>query len=400
MQNCFFIYNYAIGDSGLSGGDRIFIELAKNWKNKVNLSVIGTEEAITICNLNGLRGIRFFKTSSKLGLKNVFTLRALFLNFFKKFFNGTLFVIRNKKLFHTCSCVYSASDFYPDAFPAFLVKLFNPKIKWIAGFYLLAPKPWQKDNPYRGKDFLRGILYWLSQKPIYFLVNRYADIVFVTSDPDKKRFITKKRNSAKVFVIRGRVDIQESTQYLKSVDFIQLEKRRYDACFVGRFHQQKGVLLLVEIWKKVVDARPGAKLAMIGNGPLEADVRRKIEEYALAKNIDLFGFLDGEEKFNIFKQSRVILHPATFDSGGMSAAEAMAWSLPGVSFDLEALKTYYPQGMLKTKPFDLQEFANNIISLLTNKQLYDRLSREALELIRKEWDWDNRPELIYSNVIQ
>jgi len=31
----------------------------------------------------------------------------------------------------------------------------------------------------------------------------------------------------------------------------------------------------------------------------------------------------------------------------MAAMEAMAWSLPGVCFDLEALKTYYPKGMVK-----------------------------------------------------
>ena len=43
----------------------------------------------------------------------------------------------------------------------------------------------------------------------------------------------------------------------------------------------------------------------------------------------------------------MVVHPAIFDSGGMAAAEAMAWGLPGVSFDLPALKTYYPQGMIK-----------------------------------------------------
>ena len=31
----------------------------------------------------------------------------------------------------------------------------------------------------------------------------------------------------------------------------------------------------------------------------------------------------------------------------MAAAEAMAWGLPGVSFDLESLKTYYQKVWLK-----------------------------------------------------
>lgn len=389
MRNCFFIANNNIGDSGLSGGDRIFIELARNWKNKIKLTIMGTEEAITVCKRGGLTDIDFLKTSSKLGLKNVFTLRALFLNFFKKLTNGMLFVIKNRKLFKGNSCIYSVSDFYPDSIPAFSVKLMNPRVFWIAAFYLFAPAPWQRDNPYRGRDFLRGILYWLSQKPIYWIVNRYANIVFVTSEPDRRKFVTKKRDESKVLVIRGGVNIADSTRYLNSQNVIPAEQRRYDACFVGRFHIQKGVLTLIDIWREVIKVKPDAKLAMIGNGSLEADVRKKTEDYGISHNVDLFGFMDGEKKFEIFKQSKIILHPATFDSGGMAAAEAMAWELPGVSFNLEALRTYYPKGMLKTPCYDLAVFAENVIKLLENKKLYNKVREDAIAWAR-EWDWDKR----------
>jgi len=71
MENWLFIANNTIGDSGLSGGDRIYIELARNWKDKVQLSIIGTEETITVCKREGLTDVVFFKTSTKLGLKNV-----------------------------------------------------------------------------------------------------------------------------------------------------------------------------------------------------------------------------------------------------------------------------------------------------------------------------------------
>ena len=94
----------------------------------------------------------------------------------------------------------------------------------------------------------------------------------------------------------------------------------------------------------------------------------------------------------------MILHPAMYDSGGMAAAEGMAWKLPGVGFDLESLKTYYPKGIIKTKCFDLQEFANNILELFKNKDLYNQRSKEALDLIREEWDWNKRADFIYSKV--
>jgi len=398
IKSCFFVANNNIGVGGLSGGDRIFIELARNWKNKVKLTIIGCEEAIAVCKWKGLMDIDFLKSSSKLGLENTFTLRALFLNFFKKLINGTLFVLRNRKLFKANSYIYSVSDFYPDLIPAFLIKLINPKVKWIAGYYLFVPSPWDKDSPYKGRDCFRGFLYWLSQKPTYWLVNKYADIVFVTSEPDKGKFITKKRNGQRVIVVRGGVNIEESTRYLNNCSIIPLKDRKYDGCFVGRFHQQKGVLVLIDIWRKVVDKIPSAKLAMIGNGPLEADVKKKVTKLGLKDNVDLFGFMDGEEKFEIFKQSKVVLHPATFDSGGMAAAEAMAWGLPGIGFDLEALKTYYPKGMIKVAQGDYEKFAEEIIELLDNKDYYLKLSNEARDLIVKEWDWDKRAAFIYEQI--
>jgi glycosyltransferase involved in cell wall biosynthesis len=396
MNDCFFIANNNIGDFGLSGGDRIFVELAKGWKERIRLTIVGTEEAITLAKREGLSDIGYKQTSPKLGIENVYTLKAIFLNFILKLIRGVRFTLKNKKIFAGSPVIYSVSDFYPDFMPAWMIKLFNPACVWIAAFYLFAPAPWQKDNPYRGKEFWRGFLFWLSQIPAYWLINRYADYVFVTSEPDKMRFITRKRNISHVFVIKGGVDIKKSSEYLSGNAFIPFEKRKYDACFVGRFHMQKGTLLLVDIWKKVVAARPGSQLAMIGNGPLENDVQKKIRELGLADNIELFGFLDGEVKFDIFKNTRLILHPATFDSGGMAAAEAMAWGLPGVSFDLQALKTYYPKGMVKVPLNDIETFATEIIRLLDNKEYYEKVRADARDLIVQEWDWEKRAQQAYA----
>jgi glycosyltransferase involved in cell wall biosynthesis len=164
---------------------------------------------------------------------------------------------------------------------------------------------------------------------------------------------------------------------------------------MGRLHYQKGVLILVDIWKRVCEKKSDATLAMIGNGPLEEEARTKIKALGLARNIELLGFMDGEKKFDVFKQSKIMVHPATYDSGGMAAAEGMAWRLPGVSFDLEALKTYYPQGMVKIPCFDEQQFADAVLRLLNDPSYYDEQARLAHELILNVWDWKKRAENVW-----
>jgi len=284
----------------------------------------------------------------------------------------------------------SGSDFWPDALPAIYYKLKYPsKVIWVASFFLFAPKPWGKQSPYKGRNFFIGFLYWLTQKPIYYLVKKYANYILVTSLPDVGKFITPKRGKNKIIVIKGGIDIKPSKTYLDSDKIIPMNKRKYDACFVGRFHYQKGVLELVDIWQRVCQKKPEAKLAMIGIGPLEDEVKGKIKKHGLEKNVELLGFRDGEEKYAVFKQSKIVVHPAIYDSGGMAACEAMAWGLPGVSFNLESLKSYYPKGMLKTDCFNLVSFADKILKLLDEEKYYQKISFEALSWAR-EWDWQKK----------
>lgn len=388
--NIHIINNSHISKNDMSGGEKIVMEFARRWGDRANVFLYTSNLGVYIWNnygINNIKKIEFIKVK-----ENV-------LDYFRRAILGSFKFGRIKLDQHYKNIIYSSSDFWPDAIPAFFMKLKNKEVKWVAGFYLFAPKPWQKDSPYKRKRVLTNLFYWLTQLPIYWLVKRFADMVFVTSEPDVEKFITKRRNRDKILVIRGGVDTKPSEEYLNSGKIVPLEKRKYDACFVGRFHPQKGVLELIDIWKLVCEKRPGARLAMIGTGALENEVRDRIERLGLKDNIDLLGFKDGEEKYEIFKQSKIVVHPATYDSGGMAACEAMVWGLPGVSFDLEALKTYYPKGMLKTPCYNLKAFAENIVRLLEDKELYAKTREDAIVWAR-EWDWDKRAESILEKIIK
>ena len=394
MKKIIFIANVDCGE-GMSGGKRIYFEFLRNWKKNFNIYFFGSVGTILQIKQHLKKNIKFIETDTK-DHPNLYSVHGLFIHYLRRLIFGINSIKKNGPIINQADYIYSVSDFYPDFVPALYAKLKNPKIKWIAAYYLFASSPFANDSPYKGKNWLRGFLYWLMQRPSYWLVNKYADFVFVTSEPDVIKFITKKRDRSKIIVVQGGVDITESEKYLKSVNIISLDKRKYDACFVGRFHYQKGVLVLIDIWKKVCNKKKSAKLVMIGNGSLEHEVRQKIKKYSLENSIDLLGFKDGREKYDVFKQSKMILHPATYDSGGMAAAEGMAWGLPGVSFNLEALKTYYPKGMIKTNEGDIEGFAKNIINLLDDKILYQKIAEDARNLIIEVWDWNKRANIIFN----
>jgi len=161
----------------------------------------------------------------------------------------------------------------------------------------------------------------------------------------------------------------------------------------------KGVRELVDIWRQVNELKPGAKLAMIGSGPLDQELKTKAAQLGLKDAIRFCGFVDGVEKYRIVKAARVVVHPAVYEVGGMAAAEALACGLPGVTFDHPALRDYYPKGFLKAAPNDFAAFSRNIVTLLTEPQTYARTAAEALAA-GQTWDWDARAQAILDAILK
>lgn len=373
------VANAALGDS-LSGGDRIFIECARRWAARGHrVFVYVWEEGREMCSRNRLEGVEFVLWSAARYKKYGFAV-----NYLMRTLTG-LFAALKLKPGKCPAVVYSASDFWPDSIPAFVMSL-KLKAFWTAGFYLFAPGPFMG---FSGKPRIKDLLYYLHQRPVYMLVKEKARCVFVTCEDDREAFIKAGRLPEEVYTVRGGVDAKSPCKFKEE------RHKDYDACFVGRFHPQKGALELVSIWEEVVKRRPGARLAVIGADSAEykMQVEKAIGSKGLERSIDLLGFMDGEEKYSVFRRSRVIVHPAIYDSGGMSACEGMAWGLPAVGFDLPALRRYYPKGMLKAPPGRLDIFAELILKLLADPALYEKTKAEAVSLAR-EWDWDSRADEI------
>lgn len=380
MKNLYIIANTAYGKE-LSGGDRIFIEFSRRWNGKVNLFI--SEDGFNIAKRSNLENVEY-----NIWTRNKYNKFGYFFTYIIKIVHSILNAILLKKLPED-TVLYSASDFLPDSIPAFLLKIKNRNTKWIAGFYLFAPSIFDffSSTGKRRLRLFKDLSYWITQKIAYYLMLKFADCIFVTSEPDKKRFIARGRDEKDIIVVKGGVDLPAVSSARTYQD---MKNKKYDACFLGRFHPQKGVLELIDIWDIVCRERKYSKLAIIGDGELKEEIERKIIKKNLDKNIFLLGFIDGENKYKIFRESKIILHPALYDSGGMSAAEGMAFGLPAIGFDLPHLIEYYSKGMLKARIGNLKDFAMKIVELLENENLYNRISNDAIELTSKEWSWDKR----------
>lgn len=373
---------------GISGCDRISIEFSKRWAKEHQVSICVWEEGLTMYKKQHLseRDVKFKVLKMKF-----WTQFGFVINYFAVILAGMIFALTLKLKNNKETVVYSASEFWMDSLPGLILKLRFPEIIWVATWFQTAPNPLVGFR--EGGRVMRyrfsAFLYWLVQLPIKPLIARFADFVLVNNESERIQFPAMDKKK-KVIVVLGAVDLPLTESMKKR---FKNEKKIYDAVFQGRFHPQKGVVELIEIWKRVVDEKPDAKLALIGDGPLMNQVKEKIADLNMQKNVKLFGYLfDGVKKYQVFAQSRVVVHPAFYDSGGMASAEAMALGLPAVGFDLISYESYYPKGLIKVPVNDLSSFATTILELLKNKPLYLKMATEAEEMIYKNWSWDKRAE--------
>jgi glycosyltransferase involved in cell wall biosynthesis len=387
LRNTIHIWALAVTPPSVSGGDKIFLECARHWAASGYKVIIYTNEsgALLIKN-HQLDQVNLVLIPSNHVRSFGFTIHYIYRIF------QAIFYATNLKLSTENHLFYSASDFWHDSLPAAILRGRYANSKWLAGFYFFAPSPFRReeDVQYRGGTQpigVRSVLYYLQQRLVYPLLKSKADAWVVANELDRQILQKEGVASDKTYAIYGGVDLENSQKANAH------NNESYEGCFVGRLHVQKGVKYLIPIWKEVLKALPSARLAIIGDGALEEELKNEVQKDKLEDKIFFLGYKDGNEKYSILKSSRVFLHTPLWDTGGMAAAEAMACGLPVVAFDMPGYKYSYPRGMLKAKREDSQHFAKLAIRLLKEPELYANIKSEALSFV-KEWDWSARAKAI------
>lgn len=290
--------------------------------------------------------------------------------------------------------VYSSSDLFPDSIPAVYAKLRTPSLKWISGLHLIAPNPFKGFRKVSSGGFafpeIKNIYYYFSQRLVLFLMRKFAGLVMVSNSLDRGFLLKLGFAPGQVLVTYGAVDWPAVNSAVKG-------RKEFSACYIGRFHQQKGFFDLIEAWKIVCASLPQALLAIVGTDTNIESVMSRVREEGLSANIKFLGFLSGIPKFEVLKSSKLLVFPSTYESFGMAAAEGMACGLPVAAYALPVYEEIYPAGMIKARIGDINGLAQGILDLLCNDNMRESVARQALEVSRA-FTWEKTAAQILERV--
>lgn len=149
--------------------------------------------------------------------------------------------------------------------------------------------------------------------------------------------------------------------------------------FIGRLMEYKGVKFLVKAFRHVVDELRNAALHIVGDGPIFNEVRGLVEKLGLKGRVIMHGALPRDKAMRILARSALLTHPSLYESFGMVIAEAYAMGKPVVTHKAGYAKELVekPGAGLTVNVLNEREYANTLITLLSDKALYNKLSQRA-----------------------
>lgn len=231
----------------------------------------------------------------------------------------------------------------------------------------------------KGKNDLfltRGSNSFITKLLLYMI--KKADYIGVRGENSQK-MLEKSIKRKKIFIPHNIFDFNSMVPHLD-------KKKIYDLIYIGNFHFYKRVDLIIKIAEDIRNRyNKTLKLLLIGDGPLKAEIIRKVKLLDLKQDVSFVKYSDLNELNTYLNQSKIFIMTSQGDGLPMAMIEALSCGLPVVISDDADIPTVIKNGEngFLVKVRDVPEFSNCIYKILADNGLYKEMSCSALK-IREE----------------
>src|SRR5262249_45417125 len=124
-------------------------------------------------------------------------------------------------------------------------------------------------------------------------------------------------------------------------------------------------------------------IALVGTGPMEAELREQVERLHIADRVSFLGFVRDDDLLELRRSSAIFAIPSEADLQSISTLEAMACGLPVVAADAYALPelAHHEENGFVFQPGDSAELAHYLNVLLHDQELRTRMGHESLKIV-------------------
>lgn len=156
--------------------------------------------------------------------------------------------------------------------------------------------------------------------------------------------------------------------------------------FIGRIHEQKGIIYLLEAFQIINKKFPKFKLEIIGE---VNDYAKELQNKFKNENIVWKGYVSNRQEIvRSLKSAYCIALPSLWEGLPLTLFESLASARPLVISDIPAFKSVINDEAIFFKSKDYKDLADKISILLKNNKLAETYALKGKNL-SKNYDWNN-----------
>lgn len=217
-----------------------------------------------------------------------------------------------------------------------------------------------------------------SQKPtlkaiLYRCAASKAKHIFWVSRAAQDGYFFSKGLRKKSSVLYNVIDTQQLRQKAAEAAC----KTAYDVVYLGRLTYPKNPQKLLSVLEKVIAQKPDTKVAIVGSGELEEEVRQIVAEKNMQNNVDLLGFMSNP--YGILQNAKVMLMTSRWEGLPMCALEAMALGVPIISTPTDGVRELVEDGKDGYLTDDDEVLIEKVLQLVGDATLQKRMAQAAHE---------------------
>lgn len=170
-------------------------------------------------------------------------------------------------------------------------------------------------------------------------------------------------------------------------DFDPVRKRRSKTLlFLARLELNKGILISLEAFSRVLENHPEARFLIAGTGSALTAAREQVEGRSI-RNVEFLGSLSGEDLIAAFRGADVYVLPTLHEGMPASVLEAMAFGLPVVTRPVGGIADFFQDRRMGylTESLDPGWFASAIDTLFSDPELMHRMGLYNHAYVRRHF---------------
>jgi glycosyltransferase involved in cell wall biosynthesis len=250
--------------------------------------------------------------------------------------------------------------------------------------------------------------------PSTYTLFRYIYLKFVVKDSLKraqsiiaisnftKNEIIRYYNIAdqKIQVIHEAVDssgfLNGSASYTFEKDGVILKRKEFFIS-VGFLEPRKNYQLLIKAYSKLPETIINRfKLVIVGKK--EHGYQKTIRAIKRARNAIYLNYVSRKELSWLYENSLIHIFPSLYEGFGFPSLEAGLFGVPTVGADQSSIPEISGKGGIYFNPLSDDALKEALIKLLTDKDLYSELSKQALKNVEKfSWEENARMTVEFYN---